>query len=304
MATVIVQSGSLRPGDVVVAGSAFGRVRALFDDRGRHVKVARPGTPVALLGLNEVPEAGDKVQVLADEKLARAVAQQRARQKRAETLAPTTTRWDDVLARIAEGAVKELNLILKADTQGSIEAIEKALSELNTETVRVNILRAATGAISESDVLLAAASDALIIGFNTRPDTGARRAAEEKHVDIRYYDIIYNLIGDIEAALSGLVEPTYEEVVEGHAEVRAIFKAGRLTVAGSYVTDGTITRNAQARVVRKGQLVTTGRITSLKRFKEDVREVHAGYECGIVIEGFNDFEEGDVIEAFGQQRVG
>ena len=303
MATVIVQTGTLRPGDLMVAGSAFGRVRALFDDRGKHIRSARPGAPVAVLGLSEVPEAGDKVQVLSDEKLARQVALQRARQKRVESLSPTRVGLDDILSKISAGETKQLNLILKADTQGSIEAIEHALNELTTETVRVNLLHAATGAISESDVLLAAASNALIIGFNTRPDTAARRSADEKQVDIRFYDIIYNLIGDIEAALSGMLEPVYAEVVQGHAEVRATFKAGRIVIAGCYVTDGVIRRNAGARVLRQDQLVTGGRITSLKRFKEDAREVSAGYECGVVIEGFNDFQEGDVIETFGQERV-
>ena len=303
MATVIIQNGTLRDGDVVVAGSSFGKVRALFDERAKRLRAAKPGTPVALLGLNEVPEAGDKMQVLTDEKVARQVALERARQKRAESLNPTRAGGADILSKISEGETKQLNVILKADAQGSIEAIEQALSELNTDTTRVNLLHAATGPVSESDVLLAEASDALIIGFHTRPDAPVRRSAEEKQVEIRYYDIIYNLINDIEVALSGMLEPVYEEVVQGHAEVRAIFKAGRINIAGCYVTDGTITRNAQARVLRNGEPVTTGRIGSLKRFKDDVREVSAGYECGIVIEGFNDIEEGDVIEAFGQQRI-
>jgi translation initiation factor IF-2 len=303
LATVVVQSGSLRAQDVIVAGSAFGKVRALFDDRGKNVKVARPGTPVVVLGLNQVPEAGDRMQALVDEKLARTVALERGRQKRAEGLTPTRAGAADLLSRISEGETKELNVILKADTQGSIEAIEHALAELNTDVARVNVLHTATGAVSESDVLLAAASEALIIGFHVRPDPVARRAAEERTVDIRYYDIIYNLIGDIETALSGMLDPVFEEVVLGHAEVRNIFKSGRISIAGCYVTDGTITRNSEVRVVRNGQLVTTGRIGSLRRFKEDVREVATGYECGIVIEGFNDLEEGDVIEAFGQRKV-
>jgi translation initiation factor IF-2 len=303
MATVIVQSGTLHIGDIIVAGSAFGKVRALFDDRGKHLKIVKPGAPVVILGLNEVPEAGDKVQVLTDERKAREVALQRGRQKRAESLTATRTGGVDILQQISAGQVKQLNLIVKADTQGSIEAIEQSLGELSLESVKVNVIHTAVGAISESDVLLAAASDALIIGFHTRPDTGARRAAEERHVEIRYYDIIYNLIEDIETALSGMLEPVYEEVVLGHAEVRATFKAGRIVIAGCYVTDGTMTRNSPARVLRNGELLTTGRISSLKRFKEDAREVASGYECGIVIEGFNDIEEGDVIEAYGQQRV-
>jgi translation initiation factor IF-2 len=302
LATIIIQAGTLRPGDMVIAGSAFGKARALYDDRGKPLKAAKPGTPVVLLGLNEVPEAGDKVQILIDEKLARSVALERTKQKRAEGL-HTRPGMGDILSKIAQGETKELNIILKADTQGSIEAIQQALNELTSDTVRVNLLHEATGAISESDVLLAEASNGLIIGFHSRPDPGARRSAEEKHVDIRYYDIIYKLVEDIETAISGMLDPVYEEVVQGHAQVRATFKAGRVVIAGCYVTDGVITRNAEARVVRNGDLVTTGRITSIKRFKEDVREVATDYECGIVIEGFNDLQEGDVIEAFGQQRV-
>jgi translation initiation factor IF-2 len=303
LATIIIQGGTLRPGDMVIAGSAFGKARALYDDRGKPLKSAKPGTPVVLLGLNEVPEAGDKVQILVDEKLARSVALERTKQKRAEGLHPTRPGMGDILSKIAQGEAKELNIILKADTQGSIEAIQQALNELTSETVRVNLLHEATGAISESDVLLAEASNALIIGFHSRPDAGSRRSAEEKHVDIRYYDIIYKLVEDIETAISGMADPVYEEVVQGHAQVRATFKAGRVVIAGCYVTDGVITRNSEVRVTRNGELITTGRITSLKRFKEDVREVAADYECGIVIEGFHDYEEGDVIEAFGQQRV-
>jgi translation initiation factor IF-2 len=302
MATIVIQAGTLKLGDMVVAGSAFGRVRALFDDRNRQLKVVKPGTPVALLGLNEVPEAGDRVQVVGDEKVARAAAMQRARQKRLEGLTSNRSAGD-ILSQISAGETKTLNVILKADTQGSIEAIKHVLEELNTDTIRVSVLHEATGAISESDVLLAAASNALVIGFNSRPDTAARRSAEEKGIEIRFYDIIYKLTEDMQTALSGMVDPTFEEVVYGHAEVRAIFKAGRINIAGSYVTDGTITRNNEIRVIRGGRLVTTGRIGSLKRFKDDVREVSAGYECGIVIEGYNEVEEGDVIEAFGQQQI-
>ena len=302
MATVIVQGGTLHPQDIVVAGSAFGRVRALFDDRGKNLRAARPGTPVAMLGLNEVPEAGDRAQVLPDEKVARAVALQRGRQKRMENLASTKSAGD-ILSQIAAGETKTLNIILKADTQGSIEAIEHALAELNTTDIRVNVLHSATGAVSESDVLLAAASNALIVGFHTRPDEGARRAAEGASVEIRYYDIIYKLTEDVELALSGMADPVYEEVVKGHVEVRQIFKSGRVNIAGCYVTDGTITRNDEARVIRGGQVITTGRISSLKRFREDAREVATGYECGIVIDGFNEVQIGDVIEAYGQQRV-
>jgi translation initiation factor IF-2 len=302
LATVIVQAGTLRPGDVVVAGSAFGRVRALFDDRGKSVKAAKPGTPVRLLGLNAVPEAGDKVQVISDEKLARAVSLERGRQKRAESLQGNKSSAD-ILSRIAAGEQKQLNIILKADTQGSIEAIVHALSEQQTVETKIQVLHSATGAVTESDVLLASASGALIIGFTVRPDEGARRAAEERGVEIRYYDIIYKLTEDIDSAVQGMAEPVYEEIVYGHLEVRATFKAGRVMIAGCYVTDGTITRNNEARVLRGGHLITVGRITSLKRFKEDARDVSAGYECGIVMDGYNEFLEGDVVEAFGQRRV-
>src|SRR5579884_2444157 len=226
-----------------------------------------------------------------------------AGQKRAEALASTMRRPADILAQISTGETKQLNIVLKADTQGSIEAIEHALNELNGDEVKVKIIRAAVGPVTESDVLLADASQALIIGFTVRPDEGARRAADSTGVQVKYYDIIYKLIEDIEIALSGMHEPVYEEVIDGHAEVRATFKAGRTVIAGCYVTAGDIRRNAEARVLRGGELVTNGRISSLKRFKEDAREVSAGYECGIVIDGFNDFQEGDVIEAFGQRRV-
>jgi len=303
MATIIVRAGTLKPGDTVVAGSAFGKARALFDDRGKHQKVARPGTPIALLGLNEVPEAGDKVQVLSDEKVARMVALQRGREKRIENLTSMRPGGADILAQISAGQSKQLNLILKGDTQGSIEAIEQALGELDLATVKIKIIHSAVGAVSESDVLLAAASDALISGFHTRPDAPARRVAEERGVEIRYYDIIYKLTEDIEIALSGMLDPVFHEVVRGHAEVRATFKAGRQIIAGCYVTDGVITRNAEARVIRGGAIVTTGRITSLKRFKEDAREVQSDYECGIVIEGFNELTEGDIIEVHGQERL-
>ncbi len=302
MATVVIQGGTLKLGDMMVAGSAFGKVRALFDDRHRQLRAVKPGTPVAVLGLNEVPEAGDRVQVVGDDKVARAAAMQRARQKRLESLSSNRSAGD-ILSQISAGESKSLNLILKADTQGSIEAIKHSLEELSSETTRVHVLHEATGAISESDVLLATASNALIIGFNSRPDTAARRSAEEKGVDIRFYDIIYKLTEDIQTALSGMLDPVFEEVVFGHAEVRAIFKAGRISIAGCYVTDGTITRNNELRVLRGNRVVTTGRVSSLKRFKEDVREVATGYECGIVIDGFNDLEEGDVIEVFGQQQI-
>jgi translation initiation factor IF-2 len=243
------------------------------------------------------------VNVVGDEKIARQAGLHRARQKRSESLTATRS-TGDILSQISAGQTKTLNLILKADMQGSIEAIEHALSELNTDEVRVNVLHSATGAVSESDVLLADASSALVIGFHIRPDAAAKRSADEAKVEIKYYDIIYNLLEDIQQSLSGMHDPIFAEAILGHAQVRATFKAGRVTIAGSYVTDGTITRNSEVRVIRGGEVVTNGRITSLKRFKDDAREVQADYECGIVIEGFNDLQEGDVLETYGQQRIG
>jgi translation initiation factor IF-2 len=303
IATVIVQSGTLRPGDVVVAGSAYGKVRALYDDRGKSVKAAEPGTPVRILGLNAVPEAGDKVQALSDEKLARTVSLERTRQKRADSLA-TTKSSSDILSRIAAGEQKQLNIILKADTQGSIEAIEHALKDLETDETKIQVLHAATGSVSESDVLLASASNALIVGFTVRPDAAARRSADEHEVEIRYYDIIYKLTEDVETAIQGMAEPVFAEVVYGHAEVRQTFKSGRVVIAGCYVTDGRIVRGG-ARVFRGGKRepVAVDRIESLRRFRDDVREVTTGLECGIGLAGFNDLEEGDIIECFTQQTV-
>ncbi len=301
VATVLVQSGTLKVGNIVAVGSVAGRVKALFDYRGKRIKSAGPSTPVEVLGLPAVPQAGDRLQVVADEKTARALAQAHEvaarRQERAEVS------LEDVLAQIRAGETRELNVIVKTDVQGSVEPIVGSLERLGEEGVKVKVIHAGTGNITESDVMLASASNAIIIGFNVRAEPGARRLADAQHVDIRFYSVIYELVDDVRKALSGLLGPKFTEVVYGHAEVRQVFKVGRGQAAGCYVTDGTIARNHSVRVLRKGGALFEGRIAALRRFKEDVREVHAGYECGITIEGFNDFEVGDVIESFGKEQV-
>jgi translation initiation factor IF-2 len=304
MATVIVQQGTLRVGQYVVAGSVFGRVRAMYDDRGQTIKEAPPSTPVSILGLSDVPQAGDRLQVLASEKEARALAQKRAERKRARELQSQRpmAALRDLFAQLEKGETKELNLVVKADVQGSLEAITGALQELSDDQAQIRVLHGGVGPITESDVLLAAASQGMVIGFNVTPDTVARRTAKAENVEIRLYNIIYKLTEDIDALLHGAVEPVYQEVIYGHAEVRQVFRAGRNMIAGGYVTDGHIPRNATVRVLRNGEVLWTGRIASLKRFKEDVREVSAGYEFGIMFDGFNDFEEGDILEAFGQEK--
>jgi len=291
--TLLIMRGTLEVGDAVVAGAHWGRIRAMHDFLGNRVTKVLPGEPVEVLGFDGVPEAGEHVRVVEHERRARQLANERATRLKSESLARRSGKRIS-LEDIFSSGQKELNLLIKSDVAGSLEAIEDEIAKLPQDEVSVVVIRRAVGAVTESDVMLAAASNAVIVGFNTRPDSGARRSADDKGVDIRYYDIIYKLTEDIETALSGMLDPVYEEVVLGHVEVRATFKAGRVVIAGCYVTDGTITRNAEARVFRGGTLVTTGRITSLKRFKEDAREVSTGYECGIVIEGFNEFEEGDV----------
>ncbi len=302
VATVLVKAGTLKVGDVVVAGSHYGKVKALFDDKGKRLRRAGPSTPVEVLGLNGVPSAGDVWQVVEDEKGARAMAGVKAAEPAVEA-APAVS-LDDLFKQIQAGQVKELNVIVKTDVQGSVEPIVTSLSRLQEEDVRVRVIHSGTGSINESDVLLASASHAVIIGFNTRPEPGAKHLAEENHVDIRFYDVIYKLVEDIQKALTGLLEPKYEEVTEGHAEVRQIFKIGRSNaVAGVMVTDGKVTRGSSARVVRDGGVLFDGRITSLRRFKEDVREVAAGYECGIFLDGFSDYQTGDVLEFYRMERV-
>ena len=304
VATVVVQTGTLRIGDVVVVGKTHGKVRALENAGGKRIPKAGPSTAAVVLGLGEVPEAGDVLRVVADEKSARALVEG-ARAAAASTAgtSPKAT-LEDLFQQFKEGQAKELRIILKADVSGSLGAITHALEQLSSDDVRINVLHEAAGDITDNDILLASASNAIVVGFNTKIDPQARRTAEAEKVDVRLYDIIYKLTDDIEAALKGLLEPEIVEVVEGRAEVRQIFRIGKSTViAGSFVTDGRIVRNAGARVYRSGRVIVTDRIDSLRRFRDDVREVAQGYECGIGLAGFHDLAEGDVIEAFTQQAV-
>ncbi|WP_338834769.1 Translation initiation factor IF-2 [Moorella humiferrea] len=305
VATVLVQKGTLKVGDNLVAGAVYGRVRALFDDKGERVKSAEPSMPVEVLGLSDLPQAGDIFQVVEDEKLARQIAALRQEEHRQEEFkAAAKTSLDDLFKQMEAGEVKELNLVVKGDVQGSVEALRAALEQLSTSEVKVSIIHGGVGAITESDVMLAAASKAIIIGFNVRPDANARRAAEEAGVEIRLYRVIYEVIDEVKAAMTGLLEPEKREVILGRAEVRATFKVPKVgTVAGCFVTDGKIQNRALARVIRDGVVVFEGRIESLKRFKDDVREVAQGYECGVGLEKFNDIKVGDIIEAYAIEEV-
>ncbi|MBE0467114.1 MAG: translation initiation factor IF-2, partial [Candidatus Desulforudis sp.] len=305
VATVLVQNGSLRVGDVLVAGSAFCRVRAMIDYKGRRVKKAVPSTPIEVLGFSEVPQAGDLFYQVTEEKVARQIADKRYERKRQEDLKiPGRLTLDEVFNRIQEGTVKELPLIVKGDVQGSVEAMFQALERLSTDEVKVNLIHHGAGAITETDVMLASASNAIIIGFNVRPDVNARKAAEREMVDVRTYQVIYEAIEDVKLALSGLLEPQYREVILGQAEVRQTFKASRIgTIAGCYVLEGKIVRDGNVRVIRDGKVVHEGRLSSLKRFKDDVREVTHGYECGLTLERFNDVHEGDQLEFYTTEEV-
>jgi len=306
IATVLVQTGTLKLNDVVVAGATWGRIRAMFDDRGRKVRRAEPSMPVEILGLEDVPEAGDYLQVVEDERTAKEVATQRALKRRAEAAEARVVKLDEFHKGLETGQTRELRLILKADVQGSLEAIQNALAKLNDELegVGITVVHAATGAISESDVMLAATTGAIVLGFNVRPDVAARRAAESTGVDIRYYNVIYQLLDEVRAAVTGLLAPETREVIDGVAEVREIFRLPNRTVAaGLYVLNGKALRNARVRVIRDGKVIHDGTVASLRRFKEDVREVAAGYECGLTIENFNDLRVGDQIEFYHIERV-
>jgi translation initiation factor IF-2 len=304
VATAIVQTGTLRVGDVIVVGETFGKVRALENDQGKRITKAGPSSAVVILGLSAVPEAGDILRVVADEKEARTMVETRkadAAAKGGDGSGRATL--EDLYRQIQAGQAKELRIILKADVSGSLGAISHALEQLNQDEIRINVLHEGAGDITDNDVMLASASDAIIVGFNTKITDTARRAAEAEGVDVRLYDIIYKLTDDVQAALLGLLEPEIVEVIEGRAEVRQIFRVGKSTViAGCYVTDGRIVRGG-ARVWRAGKVVATDRIESLRRFRDDVREVQQNYECGIGLAGFNDLEEGDIIECFTQQTV-
>ena len=303
VATVLVQTGTIHVGDNVVAGSIYGRVRAMRADVGKSVKSAGPSTPVEILGFSQLPMAGDTLMAVTDERTARQMAAQR--QRDADALRAKGPTLEGVFSQIRMGEVQELSLIIKTDVQGSVEAVRAVLERLGTERVQVKIVHASSGGVTESDVLLAIASKAIIIGFNSRPEPGARRLAEVEGVDIRYYDIIYRLEEDIQQALEGLLQPTLEDMVEGHAEVRQIISLGRRgKIAGCYITDGRVTRNVLVRVLRGGEVLYDGPVASLKRFKDDAREVTAGYECGIGLGEFTDFQEGDVLEAHRQEVPG
>jgi translation initiation factor IF-2 len=304
VATAIVQTGTLKVGDVIVVGETFGKVRALENDKGKRVAKAGPATAVVVLGLSEVPEAGDILRVVPDEKEARTMVEQRrsAAASRGGDGSGRAT-LEDLYSQIQAGQAKELRIILKADVSGSLGAISHALNQLSQEEIRINVLHEGAGDITDNDIMLAAASNAIVVGFNTKITETARRAAESEGVDVRLYDIIYKLTDDIDAALKGLLEPEIVEVIEGRAEVRQLIKVGRnQVIAGSFVTEGRIVRGG-ARVWRGGKVIATDRIESLRRFRDDVREVAANFECGIALANFNDFQEGDVIECFTSQTV-
>ncbi len=304
VATVLISTGTLKIGDAFAVGNVSGKVRALINDQGQNIKTAGPSTPVEVLGISDVPEAGDPFVVVKDEQTARQVAGiQKEKQRDRDLSRFSRVTLDDLFQRIQEGEVKELNLVIKADVQGSAEAVRASLEKLSTDEVRVNVIHQGVGAVSESDVLLATASNAVIIGFNVRPEPNARKAAERDGVDIRVYRIIYNLLDDVKAAMSGLLDPEFKEQVLGRAEVRQTFKVPGGVVAGSYVLDGKITRASEVRVLRDNVIVHEGKIASLRRFKDDVREVTHGYECGIGIDRFTDVKDGDVIEAFIMVKV-
>jgi translation initiation factor IF-2 len=303
-ATLLVQNGTLRTGDSIVTGETYAKVRAMYDDQGQAITEAPPSKPAQILGFADVPVAGETFQVVADERTARSIASDRTAARRAtEVQAPART-LESIFAEAQAGRAKELNLILKADVQGSIEPIVNSLEKLGDEKLKVKILHQATGNITESDVMLAVASGAIILGFSVNVDPSAQRIAENEGVDIRLYNIIYNIIEDVQKALTGLLEPVYKEVITGHAEVRAVFKVSKVgKVAGSYITDGEINRGAMVRLKRNGGVLLEDRIATLRRFQEDVTEVKTGFECGINLNNFNDFEVGDIIEAYKKERV-
>ena len=305
LATLMVQSGTMKVGDVVLAGSHYGKVKAMFDHRGNRLKVVGPSTPVQMLGLDGAPQAGDRFNVMESEREAREIANKREQILREQSVRTKKhITLDEIGRRLAVGNFKELNVIVKGDVDGSVEALSDSLLKLSTEEVQVNIIHKAVGQISESDVLLATASDAVILGFQVRPSGGARRLAENEEIEIRLYSIIYDAINEIKDAMEGLLEPTEKEVITGNIEVRETFKISKVgTVAGCYVTEGFVKRQNQIRLIRDGIVVYTGDIGQLKRFKDDVNEVKSGYECGLSIKNFNDIKVGDVIEGFEIQEV-
>lgn len=305
VATLLVQNGTLHVGDSILVGTTYGKIRAMFDDKGKKIKSAGPSIPVEILGLSEVPSAGDKFNVVRDEKTARQMAESRKEKaKDQQQSSGNRVSLEDLYSQIQEGKVKELGLIVKADVQGSVEAMRQSLEKLSTDDVKVRVLHGGVGAITETDVTLASASNAIIIGFNVRPDANASVLAEKEKVDIKTYRVIYNAIEDVKSAMIGMLEPDYKEVVLGRVEVRQTYKISNVgTIAGCYVLDGKITRNSDIRVIRNGIVILDSKLASLKRFKDDAKEVAAGYECGLSIEKFNDIKEGDVIEAYTMEEI-
>ena len=300
VATVLVQNGTLHTGDVIIAGTALGRVRVMCDEHGNQVEAAGPSVPVEITGLAEVPSAGDTFNAVEDERLARELVEQRRQEQKEEVFKSyQKVTLDNLFSQIAEGEMKELPVIVKADVMGSVEAVRQSLEKISNEEVRVRVIHGAVGAVSESDVMLAEASNAIIVGFNVRPDPVAKENAEQSGVEIRLYRIIYDAIEDVTAAMKGMLAPKYKDVDLGRAEIRQVYKiTGVGVVAGCYVLEGKIARNASIRVVRDGIIVADDKLSSLKRFKDDVREVASGYECGMTMEKFNDIKEGDILEAY------
>lgn len=305
VATLLVQNGTLHVGDSIIVGTTYGRIRAMFDDKGKKIKSAGPSIPVEILGLSEVPAAGDRFYEVKDEKTARDMAEKRKEKVRAEYLQSThKVSLEDLYSQIKEGKVKELNIIVKADVQGSVEAVRQSLQKLSTDEVKVRVIHGAVGAITEADVTLASASNAIIIGFNVRPNDNAVVVAEKESVDVKTYRVIYNAIDDIKAAMVGMLEPDYKEVILGKAEIRQTYKISNVgTIAGCYVLDGKLTRNSSIRVIRDSIVIFESQLASLKRFKDDAKEVAAGYECGLSVEKFNDIKDGDIIEAYTMEEI-
>ena len=306
VATVLVQKGTLHVGDPIAAGSCYGKVRAMIDDQGRRVKEAKPSTPVEILGLSAVPNAGEIFVSMPSEKEARSFAETFISEGKNKLIEDTKSKMslDDLFSQIQSGNVKELNLIVKADVQGSVEAVKQSLVKLSNDEVVVKVIHGGVGAINESDVILASASNAIIIGFNVRPDVTAKATADREGVDLRLYKVIYNAIEDVAAAMKGMLDPIFEEKVLGHAEIRQLFKASGVgNIAGSYVLDGVFQRGCMVRISREGEQIFEGNLASLKRFKDDVKEVKAGYECGLVFEGFNEIQELDIVEAYTMVEV-
>lgn len=305
VATLLVENGTLRASDPIVVGAAYGRVRQMLDDKGRVIKEALPGTPVEITGLNEVPIAGDKFMVFETEKQARSVGETRMKAKiEKDRNSGAALSLDDLYSQIKEGQIIDLNIIVKADVQGTAEAVKASLEKIDVDGVRVNVIRSTVGAISESDVILASASQAIIYGFNVRPDAKVRNKAEEENVEIRLHNVIYKMVEEIETAMKGMLAPEYHEVITGQAEIRQVIKASKIgNIAGCYVTDGSIKRNCGIRLIRDGIVVYEGKLASLRRFKDDVKEVNAGFECGLNIENYNDIKEGDIIEGYVMEEV-